>query len=119
MAVLHQALGWLSLAASFGVFALAVGASARRLSARHWIDRAILVQLACAAATIAVGLVLPIIGTGPRDGLHFVYAVVTLGGLPVARYAVREKTGPRFAGWIALAALVVIGASLRSFMTGR
>jgi hypothetical protein len=69
--------------------------------------------------TALAGLVVVLTGAGPSDLLHFVYAVLVVGGLPVARYAVHHRAQPGFGRWVAVAALIVMGALLRSFMTGR
>jgi hypothetical protein len=119
MAGLHGAIGWLTVAATIAVLVAALPGSIGRAASRRWIDRAILVQVVSAALGCAVGIVVALTDHGPSETLHFVYGAVVLGGLPAVRYAVHRNTGRRFAGWIAVAALVVMGALLRSFMTGR
>jgi hypothetical protein len=119
MAPLHALLGWLTVGATVAVLVAALLAVSGAVDGRRWIDRSILAQIATAVAACVAGLTTAVMDRGPADPLHFLYAGVILGGLPGARYAVRSRSGPRFAGWIAVAALVVMGALLRSFMTGR
>jgi hypothetical protein len=119
MAGLHALFGWLTVASTIAVLVAALPGAIGRPSSRRWIDRAILVQVVAASVACLAGIVVAVTGSGPGDVLHFVYAAVVLGTLPGARYAVHGNTGRRFAGWVAVAALVVMGALLRSFMTGR
>ena len=107
------------MAATLVVVAAGALSSRGNDPSRLLIDRVILVQLLLAAATALAGLVLALTVRGPSDPLHFVYAAIVVGGLPVVRYAVHRRARPSFGRWIAVAALVVMGALLRSFMTGR
>jgi hypothetical protein len=119
MAAFHAFLGWLTVAATIAVMVAALPGAIGLASGRRWIDRAILSQLAAAAASGVAGVAVAVSGRGPREALHFVYAAIVIAALPGARYAVHAKTARPFAAWIAVAALVVMGALLRSFMTGR
>jgi hypothetical protein len=119
MVGVHTVLAWLAVASTTAVFVAAIPASIGRDTGRTWIDRAILVEVAAAVLACLAGLAVAIAEGPPRDWLHFVYAGVVLGLIPAVRYAVHGMTGRRFAGWIAVAALIAMGALLRSFMTGR
>jgi hypothetical protein len=111
-------LAWLTVAATIVVLVAALFSSRASGRTRLAVDRTILVQAPLAAITALAGLLVALTGLGPADALHFVYAAVVVSGLPVARYAVHRQGQPRFGLWIAVAALVVLGALLRSFMTG-
>jgi hypothetical protein len=119
MAGVHAVLAWLTVASTLAVLIAAVPGAFGRETGRTWIDRAVLVQIVAAALASIVGLVVAVTQRGPGDWLHFVYAVVVLGLVAAVRYAVHGMTGRRFAGWVAVAALIAMGALLRSFMTGR
>jgi hypothetical protein len=119
MAGLHALLAWLTVASTLAVIVTAIPGTIGRETSRFWIDRAILVQIGAAGLACVGGLAIALLQGGPGDGLHFVYAALVLGLLPAVRYAAHGTTGRRFAGWIAVAALITMGALLRSFMTGR
>jgi hypothetical protein len=70
------------------------------------------------AVTIAGGLGLLAGGARPREALHFVYAVVAIGALPVAN-SLTQRAGPRARGVATLAAvLVILVVIARLFGTG-
>ncbi len=101
------------------VLAVAVALATGRGPGRRAVDRAILVALALVAITVVVGAPLPVTGAPPRDPLHFLYALVALAGLPIARVAAADADPRRLGRFVALAALLVLGAMVRLFMTGR
>ena len=69
-------------------------------------------------ATIAGGLGLLAGGGGPRETLHFVYAVLAIATLPVANSLAR-RFRPITQAWVALAAaLVILVVVVRLFSTG-
>ena len=115
---IHELLAWLTVASTVAVLLAAFPGAFGRPAGRLWVDRAVLVQVGCATVTLVAGLVVTIAKGGPADWLHFVYAIVVVGVVPAARYAAHGQTERRFAGWIAVAALIAMGALLRSFMTG-
>jgi hypothetical protein len=119
MTGLHALMAWLTVASTLAVFVAALPGAMVREARRTWIDRAVLVQLVAAALACLAGLAVAVTQGAPSDALHFVYAAVVLALLPATRYAVHGMTGRRFAIWIAVAALIAMGALLRSFMTGR
>ena len=119
MAGLHAVFAWLTVVATFAVIVAALPGAVGRGSERSWIDRAILAQITAVVIGAGAGLIIAVTERGPSDPLHFLYAAVLLTLLPGVRYAVHNSTARRFAGWIAVAALIAMGALLRSFMTGR
>jgi hypothetical protein len=119
MTGLHALVAWLTAASTLAVFVAALPGAIGREVGRIWIDRAVLVQVVAAAVACLAGLAVAVIQGAPSDPLHFVYAAVVLALVPATRYAVHRMTGRRFAIWIAVAALIAMGALLRSFMTGR
>jgi hypothetical protein len=119
MAGPHALLAWLTVGATVAVLIAALPAAIGGQSSRRWIDRAILLQVASTVGACLAGAAVALTGRGPGDLLHFVYALSVLVLVPGARYAVHDATERRFAGWIAVAALITMGALLRSFMTGR
>jgi hypothetical protein len=70
------------------------------------------------AVTIAGGLGLLVGGARPHELLHFVYAVLVFGSLPVAN-ALSDRSGPRARGIAtSLGAAVALGIIVRLFATG-
>jgi hypothetical protein len=70
------------------------------------------------AVTAAGGLGLLVGGARPRELLHFVYAMVALGALPIST-SVSAHSEPRRRGIAtAVAALVTLAAIARLFATG-
>jgi hypothetical protein len=68
--------------------------------------------------TSAGGLGLLAGGAGPREPLHFLYALIALGALPVA-HSFSKQASPRRRALISLvAALVVLVLLARLFQTG-
>jgi ABC-type proline/glycine betaine transport system permease subunit len=118
MVPLHVALAWVAVAAGVVLLGVAVATAAGRTASYRELDAAILAQLATTGAAAIVGLVLPIAGSAVRDPLHIVYAVVALVVAPIARYLGRGDAR-RIGRFAVLAGLVVLGSTLRLFMTGR
>ena len=66
----------------------------------------------------ASGGLLLLSGAQPGDGLHFLYAVVALAVVPLAR-SFLGRTSPRSAAALLLVAFIVLGAvTYRLFTTG-
>jgi hypothetical protein len=112
---------WLALVVALPAGAIAVLAAGRGLGrpvARRWIDRAVLAALACLGLAIATGLVaLATSPTGPRDPLHFLYAVAAPLVLVLARWWAVPMEGQR--AWVlAGSGLVAIVLLLRLAQTG-
>lgn len=76
------------------------------------------VMLLALGVTIAGGLGLLVGGARPRELLHFVYAALAVGALPVAASIARGSSPRRRRMATLVAALVAIAAVLRLFATG-
>jgi hypothetical protein len=84
----------------------------------RWLDRAIIVQLATTIVAAVVGMATLAVGGRVADPLHLLYAVIVVA-LPVGVRAAAQGRPVRTIGrWVAIAALLSLGATLRSFMTG-
>jgi len=118
MAPIHVALAWAALAAGVALLVVAVATATGRTASYRLLDAAILAQLATTAVAAIVGLVLPLAAYTVRDPLHLVYAVVALAAAPLGRYAGRGDAR-RIGRYAVVAGLVVLGSTLRLFMTGR
>jgi len=76
------------------------------------------ILLIALVVTVAGGLGLLAGGGRPREILHFVYAIVALGAVPVAA-ALARRAGPRQRGIASLVgALVALAVVARLFQTG-
>jgi hypothetical protein len=76
-------------------------------------------------ATAAIGVlqaifggILYIDGLRPAEGLHFVYGLIVLGAIPVAYVYSDQKQVRRDIIIMSIAAVAIIGAAVRAFMTG-
>ncbi len=115
---LHAALAWVAAASVLAV----LGAGALTASGRHatyrTLDRLILVQVGAGALAALAGAASAAGAAPPRDPLHLLYGAVTVI-LPVAVRAWAQGRPTRSVGrWVAVAALIALGATVRSFMTG-
>ena len=125
MTSLHDALGIGTIVLAvlvLGTTTLSAALGSRvPASARAWgVDGLALVVQAFIIVTALVGPLLLATGHQPGDILHFLYAIVGLGALPVALAIAmnRRATGPRRDRWLALGALVLVGVSVRLLQTG-
>lgn len=118
MAGLHAAFAWVAAASVVVLLATAALTATGRLRSYRALDRAVLVQLGCSAVAALAGLATAVSLAPPRDALHVLYAAVgTL--LPVGvRVAAQGRDPSTIGRWVTVAALVAVGATLRSFMTG-
>lgn len=114
----HAALAWIALATIVALLVVSLLAVARPRRSYRAIDLAILAQLAATAATGLAGAVTGVIQAPPRDALHLLYGAVALGAPAVARAAAHRRGTRAVARWVAVGALVGLGATVRSFMTG-
>jgi hypothetical protein len=128
--VAHLAVAW-AIAASgatlLGLAAwswLAARRSGDRRDHRFAVDRLLLAIEATAALNVAIGVLLYATGSRPIDQLHLLYgfaAVVTLplgwwlGGRPARDGSTSRR---RRDAWLAVAAAVLLGVTLRLFLTG-
>jgi hypothetical protein len=118
MAPIHLALAWAAVAAGIMLLAVALATAAGRTASYRELDAVILAQLAVTGAAAIVGLMLPVTGSAIRDPLHLLYAVIALVAAPIGRYAGRGDAR-RIGRFAVVAGLVVLGSTLRLFMTGR
>jgi hypothetical protein len=115
----HALLAWLATAALVLVLAVALATASGRLASYRALDRALIVQLAASAVASLVGIATFVAARPVSDPLHLLYGVI-LTGLPTgARVAAQGRTARSVGRWVAIGALVAVGATLRSFMTGR
>ncbi len=108
-------LAWLLAAAAGGVCIIALAGWLRPPMSRRWLDRLVLAGLAISSLAAVLGLIAFVGGDHPDDPLHFLYAVVAVAALPVAR--AWGQSGPR-PGVMLLGGLVLLGVTLRLFQTG-
>jgi len=118
MAELHAALAWIAVAGAVAVVVAALPAAAGRTASYRLLDLAILGLIGSTVAAALAGLVLLLLGHRPSEALHFLYAVVALAAMPIARYAMRDRSVSRMARFVALAGVIVVVALVRLFMTG-
>jgi hypothetical protein len=118
MIPIHVALAWAAVAAGLAFLAVAIATAAGRTSSYRLLDATILAQLGTAGAAGIAGLVLPLAGSTIRDPLHVLYAVVAVAAAPIGRYLGHAETR-RIGRYAVVAGLVVLGSTLRLFMTGR
>jgi hypothetical protein len=80
--------------------------------------RLLLVTAAIGVLQAIFGGVLYIDGLRPAEGLHFVYGLIVLGAIPVAYVYSDQKQVRRDIIIMSIAAVAIIGAAVRAFMTG-
>ena len=118
MAELHVALAWIAVAGAVAVVAAALPAAAGRTASYRLLDLVILGLIGSTVAASLAGLVLLLLGHRPSEALHFIYAAVALAAMPIARYALRDRSVSSMARFVALAGLIVLASVVRLFMTG-
>lgn len=57
-------------------------------------------------------------GLRPAEGLHYVYGLIVLGAIPIAYVYSDQKQVRRDIIIMSIAAVAIIGAAVRAFMTG-
>jgi hypothetical protein len=90
----------------------------RRTPPPGWVERLDLVVVLILLIASAGGLGLLLGGSGPREPLHFVYAVLAVGILPVADSLAKKASPRRRAAVSAAAAVVALVLIGRLFQTG-
>ena len=117
VADVHRILAFVAI----GLFAV-VGLGAALSAVRSRADRAAVVVdallLAVVGLAIALGAVLLIGGSRPRELLHFVYAVAAFAAVPVADLVALEWSDRRRGIARVVASLIGIAVVVRSFATG-
>lgn len=116
IANVHHLAALLVAASALGLLVVVAVGAARHRPLRFASDRAILLALALVGLGIVSGLVIFVTGGAPADPLHFVYAVVALGVLPVARFWDRLARHRALA--LAIGAVLLAALALRLFQTG-
>jgi hypothetical protein len=128
--VLHQLVAW---AVAGGAAALIVVSgwswldarrSGGRRDHRFGVDRLLLAVESVAAVNVAIGGLLYATGNRPIDQLHLLYGLAALVTLPLGWWfggrpnADGTSSRRRRDGWVTIAAAVLLGVTLRLFMTG-
>jgi hypothetical protein len=120
-AIVTQLHTWLAFASVLliGLAGVEAGWRAlRRSPPNDLTDRLQSLLLVLLAVTIAGGLGLLVAGGRPKEALHFVYAIVVLGALPIAA-GLSRRASPRAQGIVSLVgALVALIVVARLFGTG-
>jgi hypothetical protein len=115
---LHLWFAVAAIAADLGLVAVSlVGVATRRWN-RLLGDRLVLAVLGATGLAALLGAGVAVTSRAPSDALHFVYAVVALVVLPIARYIGRSGSDRRRAGWLALGSLVQLTVFVRLLQTG-
>ena len=115
---LHVALGYLSLGLALVVAvdaALGAWRAQLRSAMSERLDAVFLIATGVAAAG---GLGIFVGGGRPAEGLHFVYAVLAFGAIPVAMSFTRGRPARQAAGARLIGALVAVILIWRLFQTG-
>jgi hypothetical protein len=108
------ALGLIVGAIAVATSAIAVAGWLRPPMSRLWLDRAVLAGTGAALVAALTGALAFATATGPGDPLHFVYAIVAVAALPIARaWGSAPRPGPMLVG-----GLVLLGVTVRLFQTG-
>ena len=119
MSDLHAALAILATIAGGATLLLVAAAAVRgRTLVQPWTDRAILFALALVLANVFVGAGIAIGGRQPPDPLHYLYAILAIIALPIARFAGGESWARRRALVIGLGAIMLVGLVVRLVQTG-
>ncbi len=105
MGQLH-AVGALVVFVTVAVAALAAAVAGLRGGA-GWLDRLQQVVMVVIGLQIAMGVLAYLAGDRPAEPLHFLYAVVALGALPVAASFAAEAP-PRPRAWVLAVAMGVV-----------
>lgn len=118
MTAAHVWLAWLSAALVVALLAVAIATATGRVRSYLALDRVLLAQGVIAGLTGAAGLASVVADGPPSDALHLLYGAV-LAIVPAAARAAAHGREPEAVGrWVAVAAAVAVGATVRSFMTG-
>ena len=118
MDALHLGLAWLAAGSVVAVLVTAVGTAAGPLPSYRVLDVVLLAQVAATGTAALAGVAVWLTAAPPQDPLHLLYGAVAFAAPMAVRLAVQGRD-PRAVGrWVALAALVALGSTIRSFMTG-
>lgn len=106
------------MGATAAVLAAAIATALRWLASYRLLDRLLLVQLGANAVAAAAGLAVLASTAPPEDPLHVLYGAVAVALPTGVRLWAQGRTAATIGRWVAVAALVAAGATIRSFMTG-
>ena len=119
MLICGLALIWLALGVRVDEDAAAAGATGGSLGLVRTIFRRVTAVTAGAGVVQAVlGGVLFLGGKRPADNLHLVYGLIVLIAIPVAYAYSDQKQVRRDIIIMTIAAVAIIGAAIRAFVTG-
>jgi hypothetical protein len=118
MAVLHAGLAWLAAASVVGLLVVAAATAMGRLASYRALDLAVLTQLVVTGLAALAGAATAASTSPPADPLHLVYGALDVFVPIGVRAAVQGRDARAIGRWVTVAALVAVGATLRSFMTG-
>ena len=126
----HQLGAWAAVVATIALLAAALwswadaGRTAGRRDHRFAVDRLVIGVVAVIVVGALLGLVNLAAGERPLDALHLLYGALAVVAVPAGRALGGRARGAdgaprgRRDGWVAVAALVLLGIELRLFMTG-
>jgi hypothetical protein len=112
---------WLAYASLLGIAILGLEAARRAWRQRSRgvrSERLEALVLIAIVITSAGGLGMLAAGSGPREPLHFMYAILALGSLPLANSLIRNAEPRRQALVTLAAAVVALVLITRLFQTG-
>lgn len=118
MAGLHGILAWGVAAVVVALVVVAALTATGRVASYRLLDRAILVEAGAAAIAAVAGLAVALTAAPPRDALHLLYGAVVAIAPVAARLAAQGRDARSIGRWVLAAAVVALGATVRSFMTG-
>jgi hypothetical protein len=118
LAVLHAWVATLAAIIAGALVVLGVLDALRMVDARRWLDRLVLALLVALLGATVLGPGIVIGVRPPTDPLHFLYAGIALGTVPVLRFVAHERRSDRLGGWLAVGGIITLGALLRLWATG-
>jgi hypothetical protein len=130
LAIAHLLVAWTIAAGAAAVLVAALWSwlearlSGDRQDHRFAVDRVLVATVVVALGNVVIGSLLYATGTPPKDPLHLLYGVAAVATLPLGWWfgGRPARTGRssrrRRDGWVAVAAVALLGVTLRLFMTG-
>jgi hypothetical protein len=114
----HAALAWAALVSVAVLLVVAALSLATGRRSHRAIDLAIVGQAVVTGAAALLGAATAVAQAPPRDALHVLYGALAAVAPAICR-AIGHRGGSRsIARWVAAGALVALGATVRSVMTG-